>query len=242
MTRAVRIGHASIDENGRVADGKAGNQTGRELCTRTWYNKKWDYVLRCKDSSKAEIMARACEELVKNPCIGYDQKQRNSLNSELLKIGYDIKRLNVPCETDCSAFMTVCAECAKISVPYASGNAPTTRTMEKAFMSTGMFEKLTDPSYLTTDASLKRGDILVKAGSHTVMVLEDGGKFPTLKMGSKGPDVRKLQARLNVKGYPVKIDGDFGKNTYMAVIAFQGEVEVTKDGIVGPITQAKLGL
>ena len=38
---AVKIGHASIDENGKAAGGKAGDQTGREVCVRDWdwYNK-----------------------------------------------------------------------------------------------------------------------------------------------------------------------------------------------------------
>ena len=40
---AVKIGHASIDENGRAQGGKAGDQTGKEVCTRNWYkhSKGW---------------------------------------------------------------------------------------------------------------------------------------------------------------------------------------------------------
>lgn len=40
------IVHASINENGGVAGGRPGDQTGREICTRSYYNKPWDCVLR----------------------------------------------------------------------------------------------------------------------------------------------------------------------------------------------------
>ena len=36
---AVKIGHASIDERGKISGGKAGDQTGKEVCIRDWYNK-----------------------------------------------------------------------------------------------------------------------------------------------------------------------------------------------------------
>ena len=43
---AVRIGHASIDENGNASGGRAGDQTGKELCTRDWYTKGWNVLLK----------------------------------------------------------------------------------------------------------------------------------------------------------------------------------------------------
>ena len=42
---AVIIGHASIDERGRANSGQAGDQTGREVCTRNWYNRGWTVLL-----------------------------------------------------------------------------------------------------------------------------------------------------------------------------------------------------
>ena len=35
---SVKIGHASIDERGKARGGAAGDQTGREVYTRNWYN------------------------------------------------------------------------------------------------------------------------------------------------------------------------------------------------------------
>ena len=47
---AVKIGHASIDENKKIKGGAAGDQTGGEVCIRKWYNKPWEFVLRPKSA------------------------------------------------------------------------------------------------------------------------------------------------------------------------------------------------
>lgn len=59
---------------------------------------------------------------------------------------------------------------------------------------------------------------------------------PILRKGDKGEDVKMLQKALNANGYNLTVDGIFGTNTYNAVVAFQGEKGITKDGIVGNIT------
>lgn len=170
----MRIGHASIDENGKFADGKAGDQTKKEVCIREWYNKPWNIMLRCKDSKLAEEMAIACEKACNNNNIGYDQNERNTLKIQARKVEFNLDKINVPCECDCSSLMTVCAECAGIQIPYNGNNAPTTNTMKNAFLNTGLFDVFTDVKYLTKTEYLKRGDILIKEGSHTVMVLDNG--------------------------------------------------------------------
>lgn len=170
---SVLIGHASIDENKNIKNGIAGDQTGKEVCTRLWYNGSWKYVLRCKDIAKAELIARYCEEICKNPCIGYDQNERNTLIKVLRNNGYNVKNINTPCECDCSSLVAVCTELAGIKV-YSSTNAPTTTSMKAVFSSTGYFDVIEDPKYLTSDKYLKRGDILVNTGHHTVIVLGNG--------------------------------------------------------------------
>ncbi len=51
-----RIVQASINENGAVTGGQTGDQTGREIATRGYYNYPWDCVLRYvgADSNSAE--------------------------------------------------------------------------------------------------------------------------------------------------------------------------------------------
>jgi exopolysaccharide biosynthesis protein len=54
-----------------------------------------------------------------------------------------------------------------------------------------------------------------------------------LKKGSIGAEVKELQRLLNLKGYNVTIDGDFGKHTEGWVKAFQLNNGLVADGIVG---------
>lgn len=248
---AVLIGHARIDENGKTHGGKAGDQAS-ELCTRNWYNGSWHTVLRHKDPDKAEKSAQACEAACANPNIGYDQYQRNTLRTQAKAAGWDLSKIKVSCECDCSSLQTVCEECAGIEIPYSGTNAPTTRSMVKAFTSTGELEALTDKKYLISDEYLERGDILVKNG-HTVRVLQSGSKagkvvenkvtveVSVLKKGSKGEGVKALQHLLNGYGYSCgEADGSFGNKTLAAVKKFQKAKGLTVDGSVGKTTWTAL--
>lgn len=64
-----------------------------------------------------------------------------------------------------------------------------------------------------------------------------------LKVGSRGATVQDTQKKLVALGYNVGstgADGIFGNATKNAVIKFQGSVGISKDGIVGSVTLAKL--
>ena len=71
----------------------------------------------------------------------------------------------------------------------------------------------------------------------------DTVSYPIIKLGSKGPDVKKAQQLLIVKGYScgaAGADGDFGAGTYNAVKKFQADNGLEADGIVGDNTWAAL--
>jgi len=61
----------------------------------------------------------------------------------------------------------------------------------------------------------------------------------TLRVGSRGENVRTLQ-QLLPSIPPLVADGIFGPRTEAAVIAFQRQFGLVPDGIVGPLTWAKL--
>ncbi len=70
-----------------------------------------------------------------------------------------------------------------------------------------------------------------------------GDKMPTVKRGSKGRTVNRLQALLTANGYKTSIDGIFGAQTERQLRAFQEKHAKPVDGIAGPITwNALLGL
>jgi len=64
-----------------------------------------------------------------------------------------------------------------------------------------------------------------------------------LVVGSTGNNVAALQKKLGELGFaPGESNGNFGKGTHDAVIAFQKSKSLTADGVVGPRTSAALGL
>lgn len=171
---SVLIAHASIDENKQIKGGAAGDQTGKEVCIRSWYNKPWNVLIRFKDPNKAEKLARDMEWAAANDNIGYDQLQRNTLLTEARKVNFNLSKIKVKCETDCSALVAVC--CMYAGVPESDltykGNCATTRTLRTMLTATGIVEVYTSPLYLTKTDRLKRGDILLKEGSHVVVVIK----------------------------------------------------------------------
>lgn len=71
-----------------------------------------------------------------------------------------------------------------------------------------------------------------------------GNPYPiptkNFKRGAKGNNVRWLQYILNKRGYHLVCDGIFGAKTDEATRAFQADNGLVPDGIVGPLTRAKL--
>lgn len=66
---------------------------------------------------------------------------------------------------------------------------------------------------------------------------------PTLRLGSTGATVKRLQGLLTTSGFsPGAIDGIFGPKTQAAVIAFQRSKNLVPDGIVGIMTWTALGV
>lgn len=60
-----------------------------------------------------------------------------------------------------------------------------------------------------------------------------------MKLGDSGDKIRSLQNALNVVGYPVAIDGQFGEETELAVKLLQEKNGLTVDGFVGHETLKK---
>ena len=244
----VIVGSARIDENGAAYNGKAGDQTGKEVSTQNWYlhSKGW-ILIRANDPAVAENMGHCMEWACANSLIGYDQYQRNTLYNALDAVNWQLDKLNKAVECDCSALVRVCARYAGIT-----GIPADTRTgnMPARYANTGAFTVLRDREHCESSKYLRRGDILVtKTSGHTVMVLTDGEGSdekirPMLRKGDKGEYVRLLQEimlAIDPKCLPkYGADGDFGTETLNAVLRAQKAGKLEVDGIVGPLTWAAL--
>lgn len=72
---------------------------------------------------------------------------------------------------------------------------------------------------------------------------DNPGWHPTVRRGDRGTDVAYVQAILQQLGYDLGqagVDGDFGRKTEEAVIAFQKKNGLIADGVVGPLTYEAL--
>lgn len=196
---AIKIGHSSISDTGRAVGGKSGDQNGHEVCISKWYNGNWNYVLRPKTKELAEKSAKFVEDVCENKNVGYDQagtgmtEGRNSLYQQAKQVNFDGTKISVPCESDCSSFIHTAAIAGGANLTYGS-NGYTTRSMVKAFERSGDYEVLSEKKYLTSDKYLKRGDVLVREGYHTIMALENGS----------GDSKKKESYKVQVGSYSVE--------------------------------------
>ena len=256
---AVKIGNASISENGTIR-GKAGDQTGKEVCTRNWYkhSKGW-YALECIVPGMDEYIAEAMEKACANPDIGYNQYENGTLWENVKAHGYDPSKTTKKVNTDCARLVRVCVQyaCVKMGIDVIIPDFYTA-TMANVLVRTGLFRKLSDAKYTAQDAYLRRGwPMVTRTKGHAIVVLENGSKAQAaytpeavyvfgnreLRNGMEGEDVKELQTLLIQFGYDLGkwgADGDFGDMTEMAVRDFQMDRGLEVDGVVGEDTVAAL--
>lgn len=229
----VLLGHASQNEYKKANGGKPGDQNKQEVLFRNWYSpsSKWDYVLRPITNTVAEKSAKFVEDVCKNDKIGYDQQGntetqgRNSLYKQAKKVKFDASKIKTACECDCSSLLHTASVAGGANLPYGS-NGLTTRTMVDAYRKSGDYNVLSDEKYLTSDKYLRRGDILVNEGHHTVMVLEDGTDAYDGKFEDKFyPYVAKTISDLNLRSTPsstyrTNVIVVIPKDTYVSVIDY----------------------
>ncbi len=191
---AKYIAHASIDERGKIAGGKAGDSTKKEVCIRTWYNKPWNYLLRIKDENVRIQFANNMIDLANNNNIGYDQNQRNTLLTQAKKVNFDFSKIATKCECDCSSAVTACilgaiykekgkdAYNKAYEVMFAGSNCATTSTLRTRLKKLEMITVYSDKSYVGSIVKALFGDIYVKEGSHVVAYINDGKKVEINKV------------------------------------------------------------
>lgn len=247
----IIIGSARIDENGKAAGGKEGDQKQKsvpdysgEVSMQTFYNhsKGW-YILRPKSTDIALKMADSMKRACNNSNIGYDQGNRG----RILNAGTNSKE---PTECDCSSLVRKC-------IIEASGKDPgnfTTANEAPMLEATGLFEKRIE---YTPGMKLYTGDVLVTISKgHTVIVTDGYSReseanpyrepASNMKEGMSGNAIKWIQYQLNLFGYGLKEDGIFGINTKKAIMDFQSKHKDSNgkplevDGIVGLLTRTAL--
>lgn len=174
------ISNSGHDENGKYSGGAAGDQTGGEWQKIKWYNRPWNVVLRYPDNAVGLTIATLAAEAAENNLIGYDQTQRGTFWQALKAAGYYPALIKTLCESDCSAGVAAIVKASgyilnigklqTVSPDMYTGN-------EQAALTNAGFKALTDSKYLTSDAYLLPGDILLYSGHHTAINLDTGNKM-----------------------------------------------------------------
>ena len=173
---AIKIAHFSIDENGKARGGAAGDQTGKECCVRTWYNKPWDYYIEITDETLANKAADIFTQVANRNEAGYDQGQRLTFYDALVDCKGDITKLK-PCEADCSSGVSSIYKFLGLNISHSC----TTRNIRAALESTGKVKVYSDAEHTTSDKYAKRGGLYLKEGSHVVMAVENGSAVTAQK-------------------------------------------------------------
>lgn len=205
---ATKIGSAAVDERGKYSGGKAGDQTGKEVRIKDFYvhSKGW-VVLRAKDITVAEKLAKAMTIACNNENIGYDQGNR------LGAFNHGVET-TVKTEADCSGLVRACIKYAG----YEVGNF-TTATERTVLLATGLFDAFDFVSESKTP--LYEGDILVtKTKGHTEIVVS-GNKRTAGSASSNEYEVKVTASALNIRKGPGTSYGKVGiirdKGTYTIV-------------------------
>ena len=191
------IANCGKDENGRYIGGQAGDQSKKEWHVISWYNRPWNCVIRHPKAAIRKDIAAMAEAGAKNDNIGYDQGQRLTFYEALKKANYKVNGIKTKCEADCSSgVMSIVKAVGHRKKDSKLKEVPITTThyMRKELKEAG-FEILTDSKYLTSDAYLLPGDILLNDGAHTAINLTEGSKAVTKKEETKKTETKKTETK-----------------------------------------------
>lgn len=256
------ISNCGHDEKGKYSGGKAGDQTGTEWQIIPWYNRPWNVVLRFEDRKVAEKIAELARKAAQNNLVGYDQNQRGTYWQHLKASNYDPAQITIACEADCSSgvsanvkavgYLLGIQKLKDVSSDCYTGNL-------RAALKNAGAKELTESKYLTSDAYLRPGDILLYEGHHVATNI-DMGKYAS--WGSSGTTNTNTTTNASVNtivrdgqihannfcGAGIETDGIRGSETKKAGIMvlqhamnldYNAGLEV--DGIWGTKSEAALG-
>lgn len=175
----MSISNCGHDERNKYSGGKAGDQTGGEWQVINWYNRPWKCILRHPDAKVRKMIADMARAAAKNNLVGYDQSQRYTFWEHLKASSYKPENITVACEADCSSGVAAIVKGAgyrlgiqklkDVSIYLYTGNM-------RAGLKAAGFEVLTASKYLTSDAYLLEGDIILNDSHHVATNLTNGSK------------------------------------------------------------------
>lgn len=159
----MRIVHAVYDEHGKASGGSLGDQTGKEIVERRWYDRPWDVYLeppRILGKRAADI---ACKIAEGN--FGYSQQKRWSGYNAIIDGGID----NAVGDFDCSSLVISCYILAGADMKPMGY----TGNLERILKECG-FKSYDDEAHLIDPNNAVAGGIYLARGKHVCICVEDG--------------------------------------------------------------------
>lgn len=219
---AKYIAHASIDERGKISGGQAGDQSGKEVCIRTWYSKPWNQFFHIANDAVRIQFGNNMIDMARNDNIGYDQNQRNTILTQAKKADFDFAKIKTKCEGDCSSVLTTAllgaiytvlgsaAYKKALAILVVNGNCATTSTFKARaakLKDIAAIQCYTSSTYTASTKKAVFGDIYNKSGSHIVCYVDDG------KKATAGNKVLEFQKAAIADGFSFPkygADGEWG--------------------------------
>lgn len=192
-----QIVHASLNEKGTISGGKKGDNTGREICTRSNYG-DWDYVLRYPDERIATQATLYALEIANDDSHGYDQ----------------INRWGSP-DYDCSSLVITVYD--KAGVPVKAKGATYTGNMRDAFKRCGFIEVSDKVSCSVDLIEVYPGDKGNAVKSMQLLLTNKGYSCGGID-GDYGSKTRKALDSFQKRNELTPYDGVCGRGTWRALI------------------------
>lgn len=221
----MSISNCGHDERNRYSGGQAGDQSKTEWYIRPWWNDSWNVVLRHQDAKTRNLIADMAIKAAKNDLVGYDQSERLTFWNHLKASNYDPAQITVKCEADCSSGVAAIVKGAGYRLgnkAMQNVNPSITTWNERNALKAAGFQALTDSKYLTSDAYLLAGDVLLNESRHTAINVTNGSKSGGSSSTPVVPPASSSSGKLSV-------DGWWGVATTKAL---QKALGTTVDGIV----------
>lgn len=163
---SIKIAEAYSDENKKAKGGQAGDQTGREIFVRDWYERTgdWEVYLEPTDRDMAEAAAATAVDIAEDDSFGYDQGQRWT-GAEAIASAPDIFSAE-DSEFDCSSLIDTVYAINGLEIDRGyTGN------LEQRYVDAG-FIAHREPKYLTSGKHATVGGLYLTAGKHVMIVVE----------------------------------------------------------------------
>lgn len=255
----MTVSNCGSNEFGGITGGRPGDQTGGEWRLRSWYGFGQNVVLVHPDARVNALVADMAEAAARNDRVGYCQAHRTTFHDQLKAAGWRPEKIAADCEADCSSGVAAIVQGAghRLGIAALQGVSRDcyTGNLRAALVGAG-YEARTESRYLTGDAYLPRGAIVLNERKHVNIQVTDGARageaaapgkgeevysFRSVRKGMRGDHVSLFQSAYNERfGGSLAVDGSAGPATHAAIGDAQKRLGIAQDYSCGPDTWTHL--